>query len=125
MHQPNSLSVLVVDDYPDSADATAQLIEVFGYTARAAGSCRAALEAVAAGFAPDVALLDLMLPDGDGYGLAGDLCRALARRPVLVAVSGLTGQEQRCRAAGFDHVLAKPAAPDELRALLDRYAGKG
>jgi CheY-like chemotaxis protein len=42
----------------------------------------------------------------------------LARRPLLVAVTGVHGQAERCRAAGYDHVLLKPADPSTLAALL-------
>lgn len=122
MPDPRPLRVLVVDDYPDTADATVQLTALYGYDARAACSCREARDLVAAGFAPDVALLDLNMSDGDGLGLAAELCAALARRPVLVAITGLQDQDERCRAAGIDHVLLKPAEPAELRALLDGYA---
>lgn len=120
MQQP--FSVLVVDDYPDSAEATAQMIALYGYDARAARSCREARDLVATGFAPRVLLLDVWLQDGDGLSLAQELVAALARPPVLVAVTGMPGQEERCRQAGFDHVLFKPAEPRELKAILDQYA---
>jgi CheY-like chemotaxis protein len=119
---PQPFSVLVVDDYPDSADASAQMIALYGYEARAAHSCREARDLVAAGFAPDLLLLDVVLNDGDGYALAAELSALLARKPVLVAMTGLPGQEERSRGAGFAHLLFKPADPGELRALLDRYA---
>jgi CheY-like chemotaxis protein len=119
---PQPFSVLVVDDYPDSADATAQMITLYGYDARAAHSCREARELVAGGFAPDLLLLDVLLKDGNGYALGAELSGRLARKPVLVAQTGLPGQEPYCREAGFAHLLFKPADPGELRALLDRYA---
>ena len=124
MPQPRPFRVLVVDDYPDTADATVQLTELYGYEARAACSCREALAVVAAGFTPDVVLLDLLLSDGDGYALAADLCAALPRRPVLVAITGQHDQDERCRAAGIDHTLLKPADPQRLRVRLDGYAAR-
>ena len=124
MPQPRPLRVLVVDDYPDTADATVQLAALYGYDARAACSCREARAVVASGFAPDAVLLDLMLSDGDGYALADELCRALPRRPALVLISAKQGQDEPGRAAGIDHVFLKPADPRELRAVLDRYAAR-
>lgn len=120
---PGPLRVLVVDDHPDSAETTAQLLALHGHDARPARSCAEALRAVAEGFAPGVVLLDLRLPDGDGYALAADLRRLLPAHPVLVAVTGLQGQEERIRAAGFDRYLLKPADPVELVVLLAGYAG--
>lgn len=120
---PGPLRVLVVDDHPDSAETTAQLLTLHGYDARAARSCSEALGVVVNGFEPAVVLLDLRLPDGDGYALAAQLCGALPDRPVLVAMTGLQGQEAKSRAAGFDHYLLKPAEPAELVALLAGYAG--
>jgi CheY-like chemotaxis protein len=125
MAQPRPLAVLIVDDYPDSAEALAQLLGLMGHAARAACSCaeaRAAVTGVAA-FVPDVVLTDLRLPDGDGITLAGELCVLLPARPVLVALTGLPNQEANCRAAGFDHYLLKPADPAALAALLARCAG--
>lgn len=112
------LRVLVVDDFPDSAETTAQLLSLHGHDARPVCSYDEAVRVVGGGFAPDVALLDLVLPDGDGCALADELCGALPARPVLVAVTGVPGQAEKCRAAGFDHLLLKPADPKELVRLL-------
>jgi CheY-like chemotaxis protein len=118
---PRPLRVLVVDDHPDSAEATAQLLALHGHDTRPAHSCAEALREAAV-FAPDLVLLDVCLPDGDGFALAADLCRALPVRPALVAVTGLSGQAERCLSEGFDHHLLKPAAPGELAALVAGYA---
>lgn len=124
MAQPRPLSVLVVDDYPDSAEALAQLLTLLGHDARAACSCAEARAAVTGGaaFVPQVILLDVRLSDGDGFTLAAELCGLLPTRPVLVALTGLPNQEANCRAAGFDHYMLKPADPIALTALLARCA---
>src|SRR4051794_8150626 len=125
MPQPRPLRVLVVDDHPDAAEIAAHLLTLHGHDARPAHTCAEAVGLVAApdpGFAPDVVLLDVRLPDGDGFALAGELCRLLARRPLLVAVTGLSGLRERCLEAGFDHHFLKPADPKELAALLAKYA---
>jgi CheY-like chemotaxis protein len=118
------LRVLVVEDHPDAADSTAQLLTLLGHEAHAALSAAEARAAVAAGFLPDLVLLDIILPDGDGYSLAAELCQLLAVRPVLVAVTGLPHQEDRCRAAGFDHHYLKPVDPEVLAALVKGYADR-
>lgn len=118
------LRVLVVDDHPDSAEATAQLLALHGHDARAVHSCAETLAAVGGAdpFAPDVVVVDVRLPDGDGFMLAAELCRVLAARPGLIAHTGLPGLEERCRAAGFDHYVLKPADPAALAELVARCA---
>lgn len=118
---PN-LRVLVVDDYPDSADATAQLLALLGHDARAVFSCAEARAAVAGAdpFVPAVVVLDLRLPDGNGLALAAELAAALPARPVFVAYTGQPGMEAKCRAAGIDHFFLKPADPMQLADVVAR-----
>jgi CheY-like chemotaxis protein len=119
MPAPRPLRVLVVDDYPDSADALTQLLTLLGHDARGACSCAEARAALAgAAFVPNAILLDLRLPDGDGFALAAELCALLPARPLLVALTGLPNLDAACRAAGFDYYLLKPADPAALAALL-------
>ncbi len=112
--------VLVVDDDPDTARGMVRLLAASGHLARAAGDGRAAVEA-ARDFRPDVVLLDIRLPDTDGYQLAA---RLLAEpgldRPVLVAISGFGQDEDRERSltAGFDRHLIKPVDIDAVLAIV-------
>jgi CheY-like chemotaxis protein len=124
MPDPRQLRVLVVDDHPDSAEAAAQLLALHGHDARAVHSCAEALEAAGGAdpFVPEVVLLDVRLPDGDAFTLAADLCRVLPVRPGLIAHTGLPGLDERCRAAGFDHYLLKPADPAVLVDLVAKCA---
>src|SRR5215212_6306163 len=118
------LRVLVVDDHPDSAEAAAQLLALHGHDARAVHSCAETLAAVGGAdpFVPEVVVLDVRLPDGDGFTLAEELCRVLGSRPGLIAHTGLPGLEARCRAAGFDSYLLKPVDPAALADLVARCA---
>lgn len=114
------LSVLVVDDNADAADSLREMLAMAGYRARAAYTGQAALDAIATE-QPDVALLDIGLPDIDGY----EVCRRIRARsqdhqPALIAVTGW-GQErdkERATAAGFNGHLTKPADPAELLSML-------
>jgi CheY-like chemotaxis protein len=123
MPHSRPLRVLVVDDHPDSAEATAQLLELHGHETRAAHTCAEARTVVIgdAPFVPDLVLMDLYLPDGDGFGLATELCQALPARPALIALTGRPGLEPRCRVAGFDVYLLKPTDPAALVALVASY----
>ena len=112
--------VLVVDDNFDTAETMALALELFGCETRMAHTAAAALD-VAAEFAPDVALLDIGLPDYNGYELARRL-RALPSGLdiTLVAATGWGQDKDRTLAldAGFDHHLTKPIDFEQLRLLL-------
>ena len=114
------LRVLVVDDNLDTAETMALALELFGCETRMAHTAAAALE-LAADFTPNVALLDIGLPDYNGYELARRL-RALPAglRTTLIAATGWGQEKDRtlALAAGFDHHLTKPIDFEQLRLLL-------
>src|SRR5690349_16275471 len=119
-----ALSVLVVDDNKDAADALAALLGAKGYAANAAYSGAAAIEE-AERSRPDVVLLDIGMPETSGF----DVARALrdyrrAPKPVIVAVTGAAEPSDRlaARMAGFDHYLVKPVEVGALVALLGKLA---
>lgn len=110
--------VLCVDDNQDAASSLAYLLSAVGYDARACFDGPSALIA-AAEFRPDVCLLDISMPGMNGYELARRL-RAMLDRPLLVAVTAVSGAEfeRRAEEAGFDRWFTKPADPTELIAAL-------
>jgi len=114
------LRVLVVDDSLDTAETMSLALELFGCETRMAHTAAAALE-LAAEFTPDVALLDIGLPDYNGYELARRL-RALPSGldTTLIAATGWGQEKDRtlALAAGFDHHLTKPIDFEQLRLLL-------
>jgi two-component system, chemotaxis family, CheB/CheR fusion protein len=116
------LSILVVDDNTDAAKSLAMLLSLSGYETEVRHDGRSALEAVES-HTPDVVLLDLGLPDIDGYEVCRTLRRAEVPAPLtVVAVSGRGDDEARrlSREAGFDAHLLKPIAQTELLRLLKR-----
>jgi CheY-like chemotaxis protein len=122
MSSPRRLSVLVVEDHPDVATSTVQILRLAGHDVRLAVDGVAAL-AIARDADPDVVLLDIGLPGMNGYELALRLAGLRDRKPYLIAVSGYSGEADRRRsaAAGIDLHLAKPADPERLlRILHDR-----
>ena len=118
------LRVLVVDDVVDIAKMSAVFLRACGHDTRMAHSGEAALEA-ALDFQPHVVLLDIGLPEMDGYEVA----RRFRQHPQLkdmglMAVTGY-GQDsdrQRSREAGFDEHLVKPVEPDHLLQVLADFA---
>jgi CheY-like chemotaxis protein len=103
--------ILIVDDHAESADALAECLDQLGHGVRACYGPAEALR-VASLFSPDLVLLDIGLPDMDGYEL-GRRLRAQAGPAQwlqLVAVSGYDQERdrERSRLAGFDSHLVKP-----------------
>ncbi len=116
------LSILVVDDNTDAARSLAMLLSLSGYVTEVRHDGRSALEAVEA-LTPDVVLLDLGLPDIDGYEVCRKLRRAEGPTPLtVVAVSGRGDDEARRLSleAGFDAHLLKPINQTELLRILKR-----
>jgi len=112
--------VLIVDDNTDSADTMVDLLSMLGHHARSAYGARQAIE-VADAFDPQLVLLDLNMPDGDGFSVLKAL-RARTRAPLYVAaMTGYGQQEDREQtlAAGFQAHLTKPVGPDVLLHTLD------
>jgi two-component system CheB/CheR fusion protein len=116
--------VLVVDDNVDSADSLAELLRVWGHEVQAVYDGSQAL-AAAPGFRPEVALLDIDMPDMSGYELARQLrTRDGLDATAYVALTGYGQEEDRRRsaAAGFRAHLVKPVDPEALRQLLATLA---
>ena len=116
------LSVLVVDDNRDAADALVALLSAHGYRACAAYSGASAI-GQADNVHPDVVLLDIGMPETTGF----DVARALrdyrrAPKPVIIAVTGASEPSDKlaARMAGFDHYLVKPVEVQSLVELLRR-----
>ena len=110
----------MVDDNRDAAETLAALLSELGATVTVADSGPAALEILKT-FQPEAVLLDIGMPEMDGY----EVSRRIRATPdhgrvLLIALTGW-GQEddvRRSRAAGFDHHLVKPPDVDKLRDLL-------
>jgi two-component system CheB/CheR fusion protein len=112
--------ILVAEDCKDTALSLTMLLRHWGHETRAVYNGTDAVEA-AAEFAPNVAILDIGLPQMDGFAVASALREQY--RPeelLLVALTGYSQPEFRRRSleAGFDHYLIKPIDPDVLKALL-------
>jgi len=115
-----SRRVLVVDDNADSAQSMALLARSWGHEVATAREGTEAL-AIAKGFRPDTALIDIGLPGMDGYELAHRLRQEFDGRGLqLVAMTGYGRTEDReaAHAAGFDVHVVKPADLDDLRRVL-------
>jgi signal transduction histidine kinase/CheY-like chemotaxis protein len=116
----NGLKVLVVDDNRDAADSLAELLRLLGCEALAFHGAAEALEALER-FEPAIALVDLGMPDMDGYEFAAQFRSRPGRHATrLVALTGWGQPEDRARSdsAGFDRHLIKPVSLSHLIELL-------
>ncbi len=114
------LKILVVDDNVDAADSIAILLSMEGHQTQTVNNAHDALIA-ATEFRPDVVLLDIGLPEMDGYEVARRLRSQNAIEDMrLVAVTGYGQPADRARAqaAGFDKHLVKPVEPAALNEFL-------
>jgi CheY-like chemotaxis protein len=116
--------VLVVDDNRDAADTCALLLELSGYRVQTAYNGTRGLQ-LAESFRPRVILLDIGLPDINGYEVARQVrASAWGADLPLVAITGWGQEADRRRAleAGFDHHLTKPVAPEAVVSLVNSLA---
>jgi PAS domain S-box-containing protein len=121
-HAERPRRVLIADDNRDAADSLAELLRLRGHEVSVAHGGRAALT-LADTVRPDAVLLDLGMPDLDGFTVAAELRRQpWAADCLLVAISGWGQAPDRDRAteAGFAAHLTKPAAMADIEALLAR-----
>ncbi len=114
--------ILVVDDNVDAAESLRQLLELGGHEVHVVTSGRQAIEQFAR-IRPQVVLLDIGMPDMNGYDVARML-RAAAPTAKDLAIIGLSGWGQQRdrelgRAAGFDEHLVKPVAVTDLERALE------
>jgi len=117
---PRALSILVIEDNDDARESLAQILGLEGHTVHVACDGRSGVE-MAQRLAPDVAIIDIGLPEIDGYEVARRLRADRKHATLLVALTGY-GQpedERRAHEAGFDAHLVKPAEFGKLRALLE------
>lgn len=120
------MRILVVDDNEDVADSLSMLLRMDGHEVRTEYRGANAVN-TAAEFSPEVILSDIGMPEIDGYEVA----RRLREEPrcagaTLIALTAWArpGDRELSREAGFDHHLAKPADPAEVRQLIRSMDGR-
>jgi signal transduction histidine kinase/CheY-like chemotaxis protein len=112
--------VLIVEDNDDTRQMLHETLAFSGHEVREARDGASGL-ALAAEARPDVALIDIGLPDLDGYEVARRLRAAPGGRRIgLIAITGYGQREDQRRAyeAGFDAHLTKPVAPERLKQVM-------
>ncbi len=111
--------VLVVDDSPLLRRLITQVLHQEGYRVEVAADGEEALQKIRQ-LQPDIVLLDVVMPNKDGYQVAREIREHMApeRQPRVILLTGVDGGKSRhqARQLGVDDVLAKPFSPMELTA---------
>lgn len=112
--------VLIADDNQDAADSLAMLLRMEGHDVAVAGDGKQAV-AMADSFRPEVALLDIGMPQLSGYEVAQRIRQGpFGQEIILIAITGWgqSSDKARAAAAGFNHHLTKPIEADALAKVL-------
>lgn len=118
----SALRILIIEDNPDGREALRDLLELWGHEVDVAENGPLGVD-LALARTPQAALVDIGLPEMDGYEVALRIrAGADGRGPYLVAVTGYGQPEDRDRAlaAGFQAHLVKPVDPAELKRVLEQ-----
>jgi two-component system, OmpR family, response regulator len=126
---PNGHRVLVVDDEPNIVDVIAMALRYQGFTVESAGTGAEALAAVGS-FKPNLIVLDVMLPDMEGFDVAKRLGAQRGRVPILfLTARDATDDKVRGLTLGGDDYMTKPFSLEELiariRSILRRTGVEG
>lgn len=119
-NSPDALRVLIVDDNKHAADSLGQLLSLRGYNITVAYSGAQALTLLSHEV-PTVAILDIGMPEMDGYQLA----EQIKKGPCACTLIALTGfaqahDKEKALASGFDFHLTKPASIKDIDTLLKK-----
>jgi CheY-like chemotaxis protein len=109
--KPTEIRVLIVEDDPDQAALADLRVSMAGYEVRLARNCRELVQEIRTRKIPDVVLLDIMLPDGNGFDVLVSMRRhpKLALLPVIMLTAlGHPEQVRRGLALGADGYITKP-----------------
>lgn len=121
----DALRVLVVDDNKDAADSMAEILRMLGHHVEVAYSALRAIQ-IAVDLDADLLMLDIGLPEIDGYELARRLRRLGHRHAWFVALTGYGSEDDKRRAleAGFDEHVVKPVKLERIRQIAARAIGQ-
>ena len=120
--QPSPLRVLLVEDYQDLAEVTAEFLEREGFEVRIALTGAEALQ-IASAYQPHLLLCDLNLPDTSGLDVVREL-RSSPSTERTYAVILTAMAKTKADLPGVDAVIAKPITVEAIRTLIDGVRGR-
>ena len=123
MKAPADTIVLIVEDDPDQLALADLRVSMAGYKVRVASSVNGFLQAIVDEGAPDLLLLDIMLPDGDGFDVLAKMRRhqALGSLPIVMLTAKTDPADiGRGLVLGADGYITKPYTKNILADVIDR-----
>lgn len=113
--------IMIVDDDPRNIFALVATLKSRKFETQSCYSAEEALQLVNK-LEPDIVLLDMMMPDMDGYEAIPKFKEYSSVLPVIaVTAQAMTGDKEKCLAAGADDYISKPIDVDKLMDLLASY----
>lgn len=118
--------VLIVDDDSRNIFALTAVLKAKGYSCISSPGAPEALTLLSSNHEVAIILLDMMMPEMDGYEMLATLRRGSnAGLPVIaVTAQAMLGDREKCLAAGADDYLSKPVDVDKLTDILVKYVKK-
>ena len=118
-----SKKILIIDDDYRNTFALHAVLKAKGFQCLTAGSAEEGLKLLSNGSDVGVVLLDMMMPDMDGYETIQVIRNQYQRDiPVIsVTAQAMQGDEEKCLEAGATAYISKPVDIDKLLSLLQRY----
>lgn len=115
--------VLVIDDDARNIFALSAVLKAKGYSVASAPGSLEALKLLSSNHEVGIVLLDMMMPDMDGYEFLATLRKGSNSDLPVIAVTAqaMVGDREKCLAAGADDYLSKPVDVDRLTSILDTY----
>lgn len=116
--------ILVIDDDSKNIYALSAVLKAKGYVSISAQSAKQGLELLNEDSSIALVLLDMMMPEMDGYQALQEIKKnpAIQHIPVIaVTAQAMSGDKEKCLQAGADGYLSKPVAMDQLLTLLQTH----
>lgn len=113
--------ILIVDDQEPIRKTLGMQLEVSGYSSRCCSTLDETISLIEF-WQPQLVMLDLRMPDRDGYEILEKIQLTCNPRPIIVAMTGDATDtvREKCVVAGFDHFLTKPFRIQEVQSIVEK-----